>query len=60
MADLGRRHVARLPKLERIKQHIALLKILVHPGVRLHDPRGSAPRWPPCAARRKRPVSSLS
>jgi DNA-binding SARP family transcriptional activator len=40
MADLGRRHVAALPKLERIRQHIALLKILVHPGVRLHRPEG--------------------
>jgi DNA-binding SARP family transcriptional activator len=40
MADLGRHHLARLPKLERIKQHIALLKILVHPGVRLHRPEG--------------------
>ena len=40
MADLGRHHVAKLPKLERIRQHIALLKILVHPGVRLHRPQG--------------------
>ena len=40
MADLGRRHVARLPKLDRIRQHIALLNILIHPGVRLHRPEG--------------------
>ena len=40
MADLGRHHLARLPRLERIKQHIALLKILIHPGVRLHRPEG--------------------
>jgi DNA-binding SARP family transcriptional activator/tetratricopeptide (TPR) repeat protein len=40
MADLGRHHLARLPKQERIRQHVALLKILIHPGVRLHRPEG--------------------
>jgi DNA-binding SARP family transcriptional activator len=40
MADLGRRHLAPLSRPARIKQHIALLKILVHPGVRLHRPTG--------------------
>ena len=40
LADLGRRHLSTLPRDERIRLHIALLGILVHPGVRMYRPAG--------------------
>jgi DNA-binding SARP family transcriptional activator/tetratricopeptide (TPR) repeat protein len=40
IADLGRRHVAQLEGEERIRLHIALLRILLYPGVRLRKPEG--------------------
>jgi DNA-binding SARP family transcriptional activator len=42
LAELGRRHAVRLEARDRVRHEIALLQVLLHPGVQLHRPGGLA------------------
>ena len=38
LVDLGRRHARRLPAPDRVAAELALIHLLLHPGIRLRDP----------------------